>query len=75
LGFGIPLLLRLILLAFLMLILLGVGLIEIALLVLAIFSDLLLFVVFSQKQSSVSQSTTEAEYVAAAPRSYGSCTP
>jgi hypothetical protein len=29
----------------------------------------------SQKQSSVAQSTTEAEYVAAAPRSYGFCTP
>jgi hypothetical protein len=28
----------------------------------------------SQKQSSVAQSTTEAEYVAAAPRSYGLCT-
>jgi hypothetical protein len=29
----------------------------------------------SQKQSSVAQSTTEAEYVAAAPKSYGLCTP
>jgi hypothetical protein len=29
----------------------------------------------SQKQSLVAQSTTEAEYVAAAPRSYGLCTP
>jgi hypothetical protein len=44
LGFGILLLLRLILLAFLMLILWVVGLIERALLVHAIFMDLLLFV-------------------------------
>jgi hypothetical protein len=29
----------------------------------------------SQKQSSVAQSTTEAEYVAAAPKSYGLCIP
>jgi hypothetical protein len=29
----------------------------------------------SQKQSSVAQSTTEVEYVAAAPKSYGLCTP
>jgi hypothetical protein len=29
----------------------------------------------SQKQSLVAQSTTEAEYVAAAPKSYGLCTP
>jgi hypothetical protein len=29
----------------------------------------------SQKQSLVAQSTTEAEYVAAAPRSCGLCTP
>jgi hypothetical protein len=29
----------------------------------------------SRKQSSVAQSTTEAEYVAAAPKSYGLCTP
>jgi hypothetical protein len=44
LRFGIPHLLRLILLAFLMLILWVVGLIKIALLVHAIFFDLLLFV-------------------------------
>jgi hypothetical protein len=44
LGFGILLLLRLILLGFLMLILRGVGLIERALLILAIFLDLLLYV-------------------------------
>jgi hypothetical protein len=44
LGFDILLLLHLILLAFLMLILWGVGLTEKALLVLATFSDLLLFV-------------------------------
>jgi type IV secretory pathway VirB3-like protein len=43
LGFGIPLLLRGILLVFQMLILLAVGLTEIALLVLVIFFDLLLF--------------------------------
>jgi hypothetical protein len=43
LGFGILLLLRLILLAFPMLVLCGVRLTERALLVLAIFSDLLLF--------------------------------
>jgi hypothetical protein len=30
---------------------------------------------YSKKQSSVAQFTTEAEYVAAAPRSYGLCTP
>jgi hypothetical protein len=29
----------------------------------------------SRKQSSVAQSTIEAEYIAAAPRSYGLCTP
>jgi hypothetical protein len=29
----------------------------------------------SRKQSSVAQSTTEVEYVAVAPRSYGLCTP
>jgi hypothetical protein len=29
----------------------------------------------SQKQSSVAQSTTDAKYVAAAPKSYGLCTP
>jgi hypothetical protein len=44
LGFGILLLLRLILLGFPMLISLGVGLTERALLILAIFSDLLLFI-------------------------------
>jgi hypothetical protein len=44
LGFGILLLLHLILLGFLMLILWGVGLTKRALLVLAIFSDLLLYV-------------------------------
>jgi hypothetical protein len=44
LGFGILLLLRLILLGFLMLILRGVGLIERALLILVIFLDLLLYV-------------------------------
>jgi hypothetical protein len=43
LGFGILLLLHLIVLAFLMLILRGVGLTKIALQVLAIFLDLLLF--------------------------------
>jgi hypothetical protein len=44
LGFGILLLLRLILLGFLMLISRGVGLTERVVLVLAIFSDLLLYV-------------------------------
>jgi hypothetical protein len=29
----------------------------------------------SRKQSSIVQSTTKAEYVVAAPRSYGLCTP
>jgi hypothetical protein len=59
LGFDIPLLLRLILLAFLILILWVVGLTKSALQVRIIFLDLLLFA-GSQKQSSVAQSTTEA---------------
>jgi hypothetical protein len=65
LEFGILLHLRLILLAFLILILLVVGLTERALLVLVIFLDLLLFVGQLAK-SFVAQSTTQAEYVAAA---------
>jgi hypothetical protein len=65
LGFDIPLLLHLILLAFSMLILWVVGLTKSALLVHIIFLDLLLFA-GSQKQSSVAQSTTEAGYVATA---------
>jgi hypothetical protein len=70
LGFGIPLLHHLILLAFPILILRVMELTVKALLVHAfswIFSCLL---VFSQ-QSSVAQSTTEAEYVAAPPKFYG----
>jgi hypothetical protein len=73
LGFGI-LLLRLILLAFSMLILQVVGLIERALLVHAIFSDLLLFAGLLEKNFQLLNSP-EAEYVPAAPRSYGLCTP
>jgi hypothetical protein len=57
-----------------MLILLIVGLIERALLVLVIFLDLLLFASLLKKYS-VAQSTTKAKYVAAAPKSYGLCTP
>jgi hypothetical protein len=70
LGFGILLLLLLILLAFLMLILWVVGLTERALLGLVIFLDLLSFAGLLLK-SSIAQSTTEAEYVAAAHRFFG----
>jgi hypothetical protein len=57
-----------------MLILQVVGLIERALLVLVIFSNLFLFVGLLTK-SSVAQSTTEAEYVAAARRFFRYCAP
>jgi hypothetical protein len=67
LGFGISLLHRLILLAFPMLILWVVELFEKALLVQVTFFDLLSFVgLLTNKQTSIAQSTTEAEYVATA---------
>jgi hypothetical protein len=67
LGFGIPLLLHLILLGFLMLILRVVELIKKTLLVHATFLDLLSIVCWSShKQTYVTQSTIEAKYVAAA---------
>jgi hypothetical protein len=75
LGFGILLLLRWIMFVFPMLILRVVGLTERALLVLVIFLGSSLVSWSSGKQSSVAQSTTETEYVAAAPKSYGLCTP
>jgi hypothetical protein len=72
LGFGISLLHRLILLAFPMLILWVVELFEKALLVQVTFFDLLSFVgLLTNKQTSIAQSTTEAEYVAAAPKLFG----
>jgi hypothetical protein len=64
----------LILLTFLMLILCVVGLTKRAVLLHVIFSDLPLFTGLLEKQSLVAKSTTEAEYIAAAPRSYGLCT-
>jgi hypothetical protein len=67
LGFGIPLLLHLILLGFLMLILRVVELIKKTLLVHVTFLDLLSIVCWSShKQTYVTQSTIEAKYVAAA---------
>jgi hypothetical protein len=73
-GFGILLLLCLILLAFPVLILWVVGLTERELLVLVILSDLLL-VAGLLENNLVAQSTIEAEYVATAPKSCGLCTP
>jgi hypothetical protein len=72
LEFGILLLLHWILLAFWMLVLLEVVLTERALLLATIFSDRLLFAGLLGKNL---QLLDEAEYVAAAPKSYGLCTP
>jgi hypothetical protein len=66
LAFGIPLLHRLNLLAFIMLILWVVGLTKKAFLVYVIFLDLLFFCWSARKQYFVAQFTTEAKYVAAA---------
>jgi hypothetical protein len=75
LGFGIPLLLHLILLALPMLILWLVGFDRKSTTDTCHFLGSFLVCWSSQKQSSVSQSTMEAEYVAATPKSYGSGTP